>query len=185
MPTATRTFSFNSTGDGWTFSSGSAALTGGWFGPDGDPAGSIFFRSFGRNNRGTVTAQWIGTFNDLNVPTGTVVTGYSTCSYAHRAQAWVVGANTTSLGNLTAIDTATRTLVGPRTYSGLTSWATVSNTPNITGLFLPSTNTVTLRIIAQVDTANNASAEVRLLMDNIRVDVIYDTLAPPKYYFVT
>jgi hypothetical protein len=184
MPTATRTFTFNSTADGWTFSNSSSDQTSGWFAPDGDPVGSIFFRTFGRNKSGTVTAQWTGTFLDLNVPTNGVITGYSLGSYSHRVSTWVVG-STSGLGSLSIIDTATRTLVGSRNYTGLTSWATVSNNPNITGLLLPANRTVTLRIIAQVNAANNASAEVRILMDNIRVDTTYDTLAPPKYYFVT
>jgi hypothetical protein len=186
MPTFNKIFTFATNTDGWTSSAAGNGTTGGFFDADGQTAGSIFSRCFGRNNNGTVTWAWTGTFASLGMPVGARITGYTLCSYSHRAFAWVVGSTPTQWGALTFNDgVATRTIMSATSYTGLTSWATKTNNLNVSGLLLSRDTPISFNMTASVRTANNASAEVRILLDNLRLDITYEDTPAPKYYITT
>lgn len=177
MPT-TKTFTFATTSDGWTFTSGGNA-TGTFTSGDGNPAGSLLVSNLGRNKVDVNGYwSWTGTFEDLGVPSGDTVTGYSAASFDHKCSVWNV-VDSASIGPLDINDGTARTLVTAQSFTGTTAWATKSNSPAITGLSLASTTSVTIYIYDNLDNGNNVAAQVDVGADNISITIEHETPSNP------
>ena len=172
MANVVKTFAFATTADGFTHSgSATAAFTSG----DGNPAGSLRMGVTGRNTAGSGTWTWTGTFEDLGVPAGTTVTGYSAASFDHRCSVWNVGGSPNQVGAWSINDGTARTLVtATANYTGTTSWANRSASPGVTGLSLPSNTSVSLTLGYSIKDGNNASAAVTVGADNLSLTVEYE-----------
>ena len=177
MSDQVKTFVFASDAESWSFTTGGKS-TGAFTSGDGNPSGSLETDSIGRNNTDSSTWTWTGTFEDLGVPSGATINGYSASSFDHKCSVANIlnSAQFGDIGNTKSLeinDGTARDLIGIQTFSGITSWANKSNAPAITGLSLASTTSITLTLHTTIDVGNNAAAQCTILADNISLTINY------------
>ena len=167
-----KVFSFATTAESWAFTTIDNA-TGLYVGGSGNPAGSLQIDNLGRNKLDQTSYwEWTGTFEDLGVPTGSTISGYSSSALDHSCTVFNVVAALTS-GAFTISDGVLRTLVVGSPLTATTAFATASQAGSVSGLSLASTTPIVLRIMSDSDLSNNATAESTILLDNITVGIDY------------
>ena len=171
-----KVFSFAITTEGWAFTT-IANATGLYVGGSGNPAGSLQIGNLGRNKIDQSSYwEWTGTFEDLGVPSGSTISGYSSSALYHSCTVFNVVDVLTS-GAFTINDGVLRTLVAGSSLSATTTFATATQAGSVAGLSLPSTTPITLRIMSDSVLANNAAAETTVLLDNVTIGVDYTAVA--------
>ena len=183
MSTTTKTWAWPSSADGWTFTPGTSE-TGAYEGGAGNPVGSIVSELSVKNKAGNGHWDISGTWADLfGIPTGATVThvriyGLDTrCTgylYVDAARYSTGGAST--VGGLQYVATTTLELWAGRIVSGVEgSWTSTGAGTNVEVLTQdqPATSTVGFRLNVYLDTANTNGAYVRLLHDNLVVEITY------------
>jgi len=165
-------FTFAADAESWAFTVLDSA-SGSYVSGDGNPSGSIDIDNRGRNaNDTTGYWEWTGTFEDLGVPVGATVNGYSSgtldwkCSYFMQVDALTSGPFTINDGTL-------RTIVAGASITGTGSFTAANQSGTVTGLSLASTTSVVLRITCDSDCGNNASAGTTVLFDNVTIGIDY------------
>ncbi len=173
--TVTYTFNFATTAEGYTATTG-GNTTASYDGAYGNPQGSIYMRISGRNRNNTNYWEWSGTFENLNVPSGSLVTAIQLSSAYNRCTEYNVGQSSTSgpyeLRDSTG-GTVLATLWSGRTFSGVDSnWVSVSGTEQALSN-LPSNTTIRIRLNNTLRTGNNNGAAVTLYDDQISLTITY------------
>lgn len=181
MATLTKQFSFNTDNEGWTATSSNLTLVRS---TDEDSTndtnsgnGVLQSTESGRRASGTGYWSWTGTFEDLGVPSGAVVTGINV-HYDYRCSTYTVGAASYSglMGRYSSGALA-KTYSTTRSFSSTTSWAQVSGTEE-TGLGFTSNQSTEFRLNMALNTGNNGSATVVLRQDWIQIIVTYTPFVP-------
>ena len=164
-----KVFPFATTAEGWVFTSLDSA-TGIY--SSGDAALEI--DNAGRNAKDVTSYwEWSGTFEDLGVPSGSTITGYSSSALDYKCTVFNTVTTLTS-GPYTINDGTLRTLVAGASITATdTVFTTASQGAAVTGLSLASTTSVTLRVACDSDCGNNASAQSTILLDDITVGIDY------------
>jgi len=180
MATAVKQFSFNTDVEGWAgyatanvVCSRSATEESGNDTNSGAGALQTQLAVKGKNQPGNYW-YWAGTWEDLGVPAGAIVTAVD-IDYDWRCSAYVYGTLTNRVGpcSLTA-PTAHDFSVAQDSVSATTSWATVSGTAK-TGLSEASDASVAFRAYVDLRTANTTGADVTMQFDWIVVTITYDS----------
>ena len=169
MPQELKVFPFATTAEGWVFTSLDSG-TGVY--SSGDAALEI--NNAGRNaNDVTSYWEWAGTFEDLGVPIGSTITGYSSSSLDYKCTVFSTVTALTS-GPCTINDGTLRTLVAGASITATdTVFTTASQGAAVTGLSLASTASVTLRVTCDSDCGNDAAAQSTVLLDDITIGIDY------------
>jgi hypothetical protein len=169
MATATKTWAFTSSAESWAYTGSQAEDTGLW------TNARLENGCDGRNKLGSGYWELTGTFASIfGIPTNATVTGYSAASYSGTCVAYSTATDCDHFA-VTINDGTDRTLVpaqSPYTAAGQTRSPSVN--PGISGLSLPATTSITLRLNHSSDTANNASASARLSWDNLSIGLEYN-----------
>ena len=167
-----KVFSFATTAEGWAFTTVDNA-TGLYVGGSGNPAGSLQIDNLGRNKVDQTSYwEWTGTFEDLGVPSGATISGYSSSALDHSCTVFNVVDALTS-GAFTINDGVLRTLVVGAPLAATTTFATANQVGTVAGLSLASTTAIVLRMMSDSDVGNDAAAETTILLDNITIGIDY------------
>ena len=180
MATLNVLFPFASTAEGFTGVPYGSGFTLTYDGAEGNPAGSLETDVLGRNKAGISYWEWVGTWEDLGIPTGDTVTqvqlanGDSRCTLFNFVDAASIGpyeiwdsTGTVLIATLWTGRTITGVegsyvSVGPITYQTVSSTYEASNT------------SIRIRIYTDIDLDNNAAAQLTLYEDNVNINVDYD-----------
>jgi hypothetical protein len=174
MATVNKTFVFNTTDEGWNFTSGGKGV-------EVIRAGVLCVESIGRNNTDNSYFEWTGTWEDLGVPAGSTVTevGSGTLNDFD----WrVTVANVSNGGNVGPFElrdstgvTILGTFSAQLTFGGsTTSWATRNGSAvSVPSAQQPSNSTIRLRIEVGLDNANDKNAETEVELDNVALTLTY------------
>lgn len=173
--TVNYTFNFLSSSEGFTATTG-ASTTAAFDSATGNPAGSVYTQITGRNNNSSNYWEWTGTFENLGVPAGSVVTGIQLTGAFNRCTIYNTGQQSTSgpyeLRDSTG-STLLATLWGGRNFSAVDpNWVSVSGL-NQSLSNLPSNTTIKIRLNNALRTGNNNAAQVRLYDDQISLTITY------------
>jgi len=182
MPTLTKIWSFASSAEGWTLSTGGATgITGGWTGSDnatGDTAGTgcLYTRRTGQNlSDGFV--RWYITLKgtDLGLPPNAVITRMAARAWG-RCAVYSTGSSSTSITDPYIYNARIgyiRSLPNNYwwSYSGTTSWAQLREAAGWSDLL--ATETFDIFVETQPVTGNSSSAQVELRIDRIELTVDY------------
>ncbi|MEJ5165484.1 MAG: CxxxxCH/CxxCH domain-containing protein [Thermoanaerobaculia bacterium] len=173
--TANYTFNFLSSSEGFTATTGGNS-TAAFDSTTGNPAGSVYTEITGRNRTNSNYWEWTGTFENLGVLPGSIVTGIQLTSAYNRCTIYNTGLQSTagpyelrdSTGN-----TVLATLWAGRNFSATDgNWVFVSGT-NQTLSNLPSNTTIRIRLNNTLRTGNSNTAQVRLYDDQISLTITY------------
>jgi len=159
MSTITKTFSFASTVESWSWG-GSGTAT--WESADGSPDnGCLSVQLTGKNqNPGVGYWVWTGTFEDLGVPSGATISDVGTSGIADfnwRCSEYTTGTGTNSVGPFAIYDNqATPVIIGTfsteqTSVDTTATWATVDGSA-VTGLSLASNTIIQLWMAVTVRT---------------------------------
>jgi len=180
MGTITKTFTFDSTIESWAGTPATDVVMDRST-ADGSPGtGCLSARLAGKNkNPGASYWKWIGTWEDLGVPSGATITDVGTsgiADYNWRCSEYDTGTGDNLVGPFELYDN-TPSLLGTfsaaqSSVTGTTSWATVDGS-SITGLSQASTDTVQLWMTVLLRTGNSNSGAITMLNDQITIEITY------------
>lgn len=173
--TVNYTFNFLSSSEGFTATTG-ANTTASFDNSYGNPSGSIYMEITGRNKTNNNYWEWSGTFEDLGVPAGSVVTEIALLNAYNRCTIYNTG-QTSTIGPYELRDSSGATLLATlwagRSFSGTDgNWVSVSGT-NQSLSNLASNTSIRLRLNNQLRTANSNSAAVRIYEDQISITITF------------
>ena len=183
-----KTFIFSTTSEGWISNkSGGNTLTLSWSGSDGSPAtGSL--RTYDTKTQGGTTTssnywQWSGTWEDLGIPAGHVVSSING-TYMYKVAQF--GNSTSETGPFEFRTGASCTLTGsltPREYlSTSTNWITTSgSTLSVPSAFQSSNSQICLRLYNSANLAGG-NKTFELFQDTIALNI---THTPPAVVSVS
>ena len=179
MATTTKTWTFDSSAEGWVLTP-TGSVTGGF------STAYLYAETTGRNNTNTFYFEWSGNWEQLGVPSGSTVTevGSGTtndydwrCSIATVSNGGTVGPfefydNTPSLQG---------TFSTGNNFSGsTTSWATVNGSSiSVPSAIQASNSIIRLRLNGLLNNANDKNAKTQVDYDNISVQITYSAAASP------
>ena len=176
--TATKTYTFTGSAEGWSPTIVTGTPTLAYSSNTLQYSGEI-----GRNKSGEGYFSISGTFASIfGVDAGVTVTGYSNAAFDGECTNYTsvdyfyegeiaVG----TYGSLRINDGTDRILIDDQSDYGGTGTHTPDLDPNIGGLSLAATTSITLYIYWTSDNANNASAQAVGTVDNISVTIEYTT----------
>jgi len=175
--TATKTFTFATSAEGFTGTSGGKSnLT--YDSGVGNPAGSLKTDSAGRNNLDTSDWTWTGTWEDLGIPAGSTVTQIRLDGGYTKVTAWNVVDSVTigpyKLKDSGGVDQAT--LWNGRTPTGTDSdWVAISaqTDQNVPSALQASNSTIKLYLERTIDLGNNKNAQATFYEDQLSFVITY------------
>lgn len=132
----------------------------------------IGFDAIGRNQVGEPTWTWTGTWEDLGFLTGQAISKVQINFDGEVDQYNLVDISSLVLeldSESTTYTAYTWNITGTESYNTKTGTLITFTTPR------PSTETITLRFVGSLDTANNASAALSMNMDNVYLEGYYNT----------
>jgi len=180
--TATKTFTFATSAEGFTGTSGGKSnLT--YDSGVGNPAGSLKTDSAGRNNLDTSDWTWTGTWEDLGIPAGSTVTQIRLDAGYTKVTAWNVVDSVTigpyKLKDSGGVDQAT--LWTGRTPTGADSdWVAISaqTDQNVPSALQASNSTIKLYLERTIDLGNDKNAQATIYEDQLSFVITYTSPVP-------
>jgi len=179
--TTTKTFSFASTAENFVGNSGGkATLT--YDSETGNPAGSLKTDSSGRNNNDISNWTWTGTWEDLGVPAGAIVTQIRVNAGYTRVTAWNI-VDSVTIGPYKLkdnLDVDQATLWAGRSPTGTEgSWIAISaqSDQTVPAAVQASNSTIKLYLERSINLGNNPSAQVTLFDDEVSFVITYTAIA--------
>lgn len=180
MTTVTKTFAFLSNSESFSGVSGGSGVTMDWYASDGNPAGCL--RSALTSNSLTRVNywEWVGTWEDLGVPSGATVTyarlnsGNWKCSnYSRAGSGNTAGPYKIYSNDATPVQIAQ--IWAGASVSGTTSWQTISAQSDqaIGSSYQASSTTVRIRLYDTHVTSVGAGPNVTLLDDQVSLVITY------------
>jgi hypothetical protein len=178
MTITNKAFPFATTAEGFTGNPETADCTMSYDSGVGNPAGSLKARTFGRNKT-TVNNywEWSGTWEDLGVTSGDVVTQVRLNAADNRCTEWNVGTSAT-IGPYAIYDSTGTTLIAtlwagrsPTASEG--GWTSVGTQSyqSVASAYQASGTSIRLRLYSSMDNGNNANAAISLQDDNFSIDI--------------
>lgn len=183
MATVTKTFAFLSNAESFVATAGPASTLS-WDGTTGNPAGSLKARTAGRNKIDSNYWEWTGTWEQLGVPTGSVVTGIQLSSTSTRCSEYNVGAGS-SIGPY-ELRNGDGTVLRGTLWSGRSvsassgTWTVTGTQAAVTFAAEASTTQVRIRLADQLNTGNNNGAAISVHDDQVVLIITY-AAAPPAH----
>lgn len=165
-------YSFNTSNDGWVFTSGgnsTGVLSN----------GSWVISSIGANNLDTSYIELTTTWEDLEIPAGVTVNQIKVnsidwrCSTAVSSDGYTIG-SFDLLDNLSNIQS--NLLVG-QSFTGVSSYSTLTGLPdvNIPSVIQDSNSIVKFRFNVSIDNGNDVNAITEILLDDVVFEIDYNT----------
>lgn len=176
MATVTKTFSFASNAESFA---GTAAsnVTMAWDGTTGNPSGSLKARRTGKNlAKASSYWEWTGTWEDLGVPAGNLVTAVRVNSAQTRCTEYATAASS-NIGPYELRDSAGTTLIGTL-WAGRTitaadgAWVAVTAQSDVS-IAHDSFATVKIRLVDQLATGSSNSAAITTYDDEVSLVITY------------
>ncbi len=173
------TFNFASSSEGFTATTGGQS-TASFDSGNGNPAGSIYTQITGRRRTNSNYWEWTGTFEDLGVPSSSIITAIQLTGAYNRCTVYSTGQQSTAgpyeLRDSTGA-TVLATLWAGRDFSAVDpSWVFVSGSNQILS-DIPSNTTIKIRLNNTLRTGNSNSARVTLYDDQISLTITYQSAA--------
>lgn len=170
-----KNFGFNSDSDGWIFTSGGTGQTSGWTNADGVlGVGAITQRSTASAETSNNYWEWSGTWEDLGVPAGAVITDIAAPKYSYKVSEFTAASSTSNAGTLELRDALGNLrfniISGTSTFSGTTGWLTRTGVRNA-GLNYSSNDSIKLRLNSSLVT--NTGGAITLRHDDVQFEIWY------------
>lgn len=179
----TKNFTFDTNSESWAFTSG-GKTTGSFDGAET----ALDNNCAGRNSTDVSYWEWTGTWQDLGVTSGDIVTAVTLdfdwkCYVANTSDGYSTGpAEIWSSDGLTQIGTFSSGSSGSGTTG---SYATQSGSSvSIGSTYQASTTIIKLRVSISPDNGNNSSAETGLYYDNIDLTITHETPSTSRRIFI-
>ena len=184
MSTIPKTFAFATDAESHNFTSGGKA-TGGYDGAQGNPTGSIYVNSAGRNNSDTSYFLWQGTWVDLlGIDSNSTVTNIQLTDLETYVNTYSTVTSATigplQLRNSSGVSQAT--LWSGRTPTGTDgSWQSAGSqtSQSVPAPLQPATTTIQLYYQVTITLGNDKAAQFDANIDNVDYLVTYN--APQNY----
>jgi len=184
MATQTKLFTFVSSAEGFTGYPASSDVTLSYDSGVGNPAGSLKSRVFGRNKTGTDNYwEWSGTWEDLGVPSGYVITHVRLNSGYDRCTEWNVGGSGNFSGPFDIRDSAGTTVIATlwagRSVTAVEgSWNSIGQQSDqtVSSTYEASNTSIKIRLYTDLANGNNASAAVSIQQDQIELVITYTSV---------
>lgn len=180
MATLTKQFSFNIDNEGWT-SSGSSTFTRDTTedSTNDTNSGTGVLQTYENGSNVTYSGYWTwsGTFENLGVPSGAIITGINV-AYDYKCYLYTKGRTSYSglMGRYNS-GALVYTYSSAQAFSNATSWIQVGGTPE-SGLAFSSNITTEFRLNMTLSTGPGASSVVGLRQDWIQVVITYTPFVP-------
>jgi hypothetical protein len=183
MTVTNKAFPFATTAEGFTGNPGDTSITMSYESGYGNPSGALKCRCFGRNKTATSYWEWTGTWEDLGVTPGDVVTQVRLNNADTRCTEWNV-VDAVDMGPYSIYDSAGTTLIATlwagRSATGVEGSWTAEGTQtyqSVAAAYEASNTSIRIRLYNTLDNANNASAASAFHEDNVSIDIDHEAAA--------